>query len=352
MNRRIRVGVIGTGEIASKAHIPALLSNRNVDLVALVDTNNMALQRVGKRFGVSRLFSSVDGLFAKLDVDAVIVCTPPSTHEDVTVKALSYGAHVLCEKPLATNVDEGKRMIKASQTNQRILTVGFQRRFWPNYHKAKELISVGRVGHVYCAEDCIISPNPLVKWGKSDWFYKPGVGGVILDLASHSIDMLNYVFGDFPIAVSASGSAYLDSPVEEYCACLLEYPRSRVGIGLLSWLSPIYMEQLNIHGTAQNLFVTPHLLLKTNPTDISELSSWWEATKLLISLKFPNLFPSSSQKVDIHRLEVDDFVRQVMKGQISFSNALNALNVTIACEGVKRALETNRRIEISSVSQL
>jgi len=199
--------------------------------------------------------------------------------------------------------------------------------------------------------DHVLSSSPLLGWGKSHWFYEPGVGGALLDLGPHVFDMLNYILGDFPVAVSAFDYTHLYSPVEEFCVCVLEYPDERVGVGLVSWLSSTYVENLNILGTAQNLFVSPDLLLEANPTDILPLVLWGKVTKLLFSLKFPDS-PLSSKKVDTYALEVNHFVKQIMDNRGSSQDAMNALNVVITCEGARKALETNRRIEISSLKEV
>ncbi len=213
LDRKIQVAVIGTGGIAKTVHIPAYLSNEFASLAALVDIDHKRAKRVARKFNVKKVYSSVDELFEKEEVDAVSVCTPPDTHEDIVLKAFDHGAHVLCEKPLATDVDSGKNMVKASKAKEKILMVGFHRRFSPNYQMARKYVLEGRLGHIYCVEDHFVQPNPLFGWGKSLWYFKPEVGGVIHDLAPHVFDMLNYIFDDFPNAISAYSSTYLDSPV-------------------------------------------------------------------------------------------------------------------------------------------
>jgi len=351
-NRKIRVAVIGIGQIATKAHIPVYLSNKHVDLIALVDIDKKKFERAGKKFGVKKCFSSVDELFEKQDVDAVSICTPPDTHADIALKAFSHGAHVLCEKPMATTINDGKRMFKASQKEEKILMVGFNLRFRPSYQRAKKLVLQGCLGHVYCVEDHYLSPNPLLTWGRSRWFFSPEVGGVLLDQGPHVFDMLNYVFGDFPCAVSAHGSTYLDSPVEDFCVCVMEYPEDRTGIGVMSWLSPKTIENLSIHGTAQSLFVSPNLFLEVNTTDVSEVSLWRAASESLISLKFPNSPLLRNKKVNTHQLEVNHFIRRIREKQKSALSALNGLNILIACDAAKKALKTDKRIGIPSIKRV
>jgi len=352
LNRKIKVAVIGAGKIATTAHIPAYLFNKDTDLVALVDIDRRKVERAARKFGVKKFFLSINELFDNEDVDAVSVCTPPNTHADIALKAFDYGAHVFCEKPLAINVKNGKRMVRASKIKERILLVGLNRRFWPNYQKAKKYISSGRLGHVYCAEDHYVQPNPLLSWGKSAWFHRSGVGGALLDLGPHVFDMLNYVFGDCPNAVSAHSSTYLDSPVEECLVCVLEYPENRIGVGVFSWLSSKKIEYLSIYGTASNLFASPKFFVEDNTTDIFEVSLWREASEVLIGMKSPHFPLLRTRNAHIFQLEINNFIELVKANQKFSFRALDALNVLIACNAAKESLEKNRRIEISSLTRI
>jgi predicted dehydrogenase len=350
-DRKIRVAVIGAGAIATRAHIPAYIRNKNATLVALVDADKAKLERVAKKFGIKKYYSSVNELFQNQEVDAVSICTPPNTHKEITLKALTNGAHVLCEKPMATNSDDGKIMLEASQKQERILMVGFNHRFHPNYVRAKNLILSGRIGHVYFAECNYLTPNPLLKWSKSPWFFRPEIGGgVLFDQGPHVFDLINYILGEFPYAISAHASTYFDSPVEDSCVFILEYPDNRTGIGVTSWLSPQNIESLSIHGTSQSLFASPDLLLEVNSTDIVQVSLWRRATESLISLASTHYLPLiHTVKADTYQLEIDYFIKQIRDGLVSSESAINGLNVLIATEAAKEAIEHKRRIVFSSI---
>lgn len=346
--KKIKVAVIGTGEIA-KVHISAYLNNNNVELAALVDIDKKKVESAGKRYGVNNCFTSADDLFDEMNVDAVSVCTPPNNHAEIVLKALTCGTHVLCEKPIAMDVDEGRKVVEVSQKYNKILMVGFNRHFHPNYVRAKETILKGSLGHAYLIEDHLLQPSPLFKWGKSPWFYSPGVGGVVDDLGPHVVDMINYLFGDFPLTVTANSLKYLDSPVEECCTLVLKYPHNKIGIALISWLASVNIENIGIHGTAQSLYMTPNLYLEVNATDFTQISLWRNITEELISMKFPKLLKNTNahRKVNTHKLEIDYFLRHVSLNSTKCSNSTDALKVLITCNAIKKALETNKVIDIN-----
>lgn len=346
LEEKIKVAVIGAGAIARTVHVPNYLSNKHVSVCAIVDNDHKRAERVARRFHIKKAYSSCDELFDREEIDAISICTPPDTHEEIALKAFDKGSHILCEKPLATNVESGKKMVEASKSKKRILMIGFHRRFSPNYQMAKKHILEGRLGHVYCVEDRFIEPNPLFGWAKSRWYIEPGVGGVVNDLAPHVFDMLNYIFDDFPEAVSACSSVHLDSPVEECTTFLAEYPKRRLGVGVISWLSPTVDENLSIFGTAQNLFVSPRFFFKASPTEIFEVSFWRAATESLVSMKFPNLPWIRSKRADPYQLEIDYFIDRIKKCEYSSISALNALSVLMACDATRKALESKERTKI------
>jgi UDP-N-acetylglucosamine 3-dehydrogenase len=347
---RTRVAVVGVGEIASNAHIPAYLRNKNVDLVALVDADKERVEKAAKKFKVKKHFFSIDELLQNQDLDAISVCTPPNTHAEIAMKALNNNVHVLCEKPMATSPDDGKRMYDASLKNKKILMVGFNLRFHPNYQRARNVVLRGRVGQVYFVQFELQSPNPLLKYSKSPWFFKPEAGGGVLsDKGPHVFDLINFIFDDFPCSISAISSTYFHSSVEDSCVCILEYPNNGIGIGLMSWLPSRAFENLSIHGTSQNLFVSSNQYLDTNATDLAELFQWRKATELLISLKFPDLsFLRDYKPVNTHQLEIDSFIQQIRANQTYSPTALSGLNVLLTSEAARKSLETQKKIEIVS----
>lgn len=350
-SKRIRVAIVGAGVIAESVHIPAYLRNQHSEIVAIVDTNGKQLARTAKKFKIKKTFDSVDNLLDKEEIDAMSICTPPDTHAEIALKGLQHGIHILCEKPLTTDVNTGKKMVAASKSAGKILMVGFHRRFIPTYQKAQKQVLNGSLGHVYCVEDHFIEPNPLYVYTKSKWFFKPNIGGVLFDITPHVFDMLNFMFNDFPIAISARGSTYLDQSVEDCCVFVVEYSGGRMGIGTTSWLSSTVVQTTNIFGTAQNLFVSTGFFMKENSNEFREIAMLKAAGESLLSMKFPNLPFSNIKRVDAYQLEIDQFIGDIRKNVISPESALNGLSVVLTTNAAQISIEKGCRIEIPHPDQ-
>lgn len=346
--RKTRVAIVGVGGIAKNQHIPAYRLNSKAEVVAIVDSNEKRLEKIRKKFKVKKTFSSVDDLLDTMEIDAMSICTPPDTHAEIALKGLKNGVHILCEKPMATDVIDGKRMADVARRNNKVLMVGFHRRFMLNYQRAKRQILNGRLGHVYCIEDNFIEPNPLYTYSKSRWFFKKGVGGVLLDVAPHLFDMLNYFFDGFPIAISAQGITYLNHSVEDSCSFILEYSRGRIGIGIASWLSCKFRDYVNILGTAQNLQVSPNYFLLESSNEFHEVALLRAAGESLINMKFRNLPFVRAKSANPYRLEINNFIDRIRNKTSSSDTALNGLSVLMTTDAARKAIETGCRVEIPS----
>jgi UDP-N-acetylglucosamine 3-dehydrogenase len=349
--KKVRVAIVGAGGIAETAHIPAYLSNEYSEVTAIVDSNDKQLKKITRKFKVKKTFSSVDDLLDSEEIDAMSICTPPNTHANIALKGLQHGVHILCEKPMATDIDDGKQMATLSKQNKLVLMVGFHRRFIQNYQNAKKHILNGSLGHVYYVEDQWIQPNPLYTYSKSTWFFKSGVGGVLFDTAPHIFDMMNYIFDDFPKSISAQGFAYFDHSVEDNCVFLLEYPGNRVGIGVASWLSSNYAENLTILGTAQNLRLSPNYFLRESSNEFHEIALFRAASKSLISAKFPSLPFARGSSANPYQLEINHFIDCIKSNTPSPESALNGLSVLMTTDAARISIEKGCRVKIPSPGQ-
>ena len=350
INEKVKVAVIGAGEIGTKAHIPAYLKNPNVELVGLVDADEKKLQKASKKYRLKNCYTSFDQLINNTAVDAISVCTPPTSHAEIVLKAFANDIHVLCEKPLATSTEDGQKMLEAAKRQKKALMVGFNLRYYPNYLQTANLIKSGRLGHTHLIEFNLQSPNPLISWSKSPWFFNAqSGGGVLLDKGPHAFDMINYMFDDFPISVNAVSSTFFESGVEDSCVCILEYPKKKMGLAIVSWLPSRVIELLSVHGTSQNVFVSPEFFIEANATDLLEIALFRKATNLLVNLKFQNLPVFKINRVDTFQLEIDSFVNQARSGKYDYSTALSGANVLLTCNSALQSLKSGRKVSINPI---
>lgn len=200
----IRVGVIGTGMIARRAHLPAY-QEAGATIAAVADVVGARAEKAAKDFGAQRWHTDYRELLADPEIDAVSVCTPNHLHRQVTVDALRAGKHVLCEKPMAMNVGEAMEMKKTAEETGKMLMLGFQNRFRADVQRLKEFVDAGELGRIYYARTGFVRRRGT----PFGWFTvkEESGGGPMIDLGVHVIDFTRYLMGN-PRAVSVTAATF------------------------------------------------------------------------------------------------------------------------------------------------
>ena len=188
---RLKIGLIGCGNIAQQAHIPNLLRHRKAELVAFADINRSQRDLAAQRAPRALAFSDYEQLLEKCDLDAVMICAPNLLHADMTIAALKNGVNVYLEKPLATRLDDARLVMRAWQSNRAVGVMGFNFRFNPLYQAVRERVTSGELGELLIVRSVFsTAPKNLPGWKLT----RRGGGGVLLDLASHHLDLIRYFF--------------------------------------------------------------------------------------------------------------------------------------------------------------
>ncbi len=200
----VRVGVIGMG--IGRMHIQNYLSTQHCRVTALCDMDEQRVQGTAREFGIERTFTDAGAMFASGEIDAVSICTPNAYHAPQTMSALEHGLHVLCEKPMAMNTAEARRMIEAAGKAGRKLGIHFNHRMNPYVQAMKRYVESGDLGDVYFA--------------RTYWHRRRGIparagfvsrkqagGGAMIDLGVHQLDQLLWVLGH-PGIKSLSAQVY------------------------------------------------------------------------------------------------------------------------------------------------
>lgn len=192
---KIRIGVIGAGNIAETAHIPAYLKHEDkVEVAAVCNTSIDKAKRVADKFGIPKAYGSYKEMLEQCDLDAVSVCVTNKFHADATVDALNAGCHVLCEKPPAMNYGEMLAMYEAAVKNSRLLTFNFNYRHSREVKALKAMIDKGSLGDIYAARVQALRRRGIPGWGSFINKELQG-GGPLIDIGVHMLDTALYLMG-------------------------------------------------------------------------------------------------------------------------------------------------------------
>ena len=188
--RKVRIGIIGCGGIANQKHLPSLHSLPNVEIVAFCDIIVEKAEAAAKRYGTpdAKVYKDYKELLKDKSIEVIHVCTPNRSHSFITVDALEAGKHVMCEKPMAINAAEAKKMVDAAKRTGKKLTIGYQNRHRPDSLFAKTECEKGTLGEIYFAKATAIRRRAVPTWGVFLNDYEQG-GGPLIDIGTHALDL-------------------------------------------------------------------------------------------------------------------------------------------------------------------
>lgn len=241
-----KVGIIGCGKIAQVRHIPEYAANPNVKLAAYYDLNFERASEVAKKFG-GKAYSSVAELLANPEIDAVSVCTSNTTHAEITIAALKAGKHVLCEKPMATTLEDCEAMVKTASETGKFLMLGQNQRLAKAHVKAKELLRDGLIGEIVSFRSTFGHGGPetwSIDPGKNVWFFDKNKAamGAMADLGIHKTDLIHFITGQTVVETTAKVTT-LDKrdtegnliSVDDNAFCIYRLSGGAMGTMTASW---------------------------------------------------------------------------------------------------------------------
>ncbi|KRE83952.1 oxidoreductase [Paenibacillus sp. Soil766] len=188
----MKIAIVGCGGMGN-VHASGYMNIPDVKLVGVCDVDFSLAQELSKRTG-AKAFASFEAMLRETDFDVLSVTVPSYLHKEFTLRAAEAGKHVICEKPLALNLEDAAEMIRSCEQHGVRLFVGHVVRFFPEYVQMKQAIDQGKLGRVGVAHAKRIGSHP---GNARPWFFdEDKSGGVIADLMIHDIDFLRWAMGE------------------------------------------------------------------------------------------------------------------------------------------------------------
>lgn len=256
---RVRWGILGCGDVTEVKSGPALQKAPRSELVAVMRRDSAKAADYANRHGVARHYDDPDRLIADDEVNAIYIATPPSSHKDLVLKCLAAGKPVLTEKPMALDADECRIMIDAAAASGVSLSVAYYRRALPRFEKLRDIVQSGEIGTPRAVS--VRHMQAADRTPAESWKLDPGTngGGLFVDMQTHGLDWLTYVFG---APVSITGHVRRTdpaSPVEDSVSYLAQFA-DIAATGSCCFAAGLHDESLTIfgdRGTASMGFMRP-----------------------------------------------------------------------------------------------
>ncbi len=246
MKNRVRFGIIGAGRI-SQAYGHAFLTCDETEVVAVADVRLEAAQALAEQLSC-RSYSTHESMAEKETLDAVLVCTPPHTHPEISIYFMKRGVHVLCEKPLSIDRASAVEMLETARKAGVLLTMASKFRYVQDVIQAKSIVASGILGQIVQFENSFCARVDM----SQRWNSNPALsgGGVMIDNGTHSVDILRYFLGPVAEINVVEGVRREGYEVEDTVSVFTRSLGGAIGIIDLSWSFNKHQDSyLRLYGT-------------------------------------------------------------------------------------------------------
>jgi len=221
--RKVKWGVLGVAKIAVEKVIPAMQRGEVSEVAAIASRDGARARAAADQLGIPRAFGAYEDLLADPEIDAVYNPLPNELHVPWTLRALAAGKHVLCEKPIALDAEEGRQLIEARDRSGKLVAEAFMVRFHPQWRRARELARTGSIGELRAIQTFfsyhLLDPANVRN--------RPPGGGGLYDIGCYAILTARFIFGAEPTRVVATIDWDPKFKTDRLTGALLEFPGGR-----------------------------------------------------------------------------------------------------------------------------
>ena len=330
---RLRIGLIGCGHMGGVVHLNILRRLSQVEVVALAEPDAELRKAASRKVPRAAAFADYHELLDRPDIDATVICLPNALHAEAAIATLESGKHVYLEKPLAINLDDGRKLFAVWRRSGRVGMIGFSYRFNPLHQQVGRYIQEGRIGELIAVRSVFTTPpRRMPEWKQQ----RSSGGGALLDLASHHVDLVRFWFNQEVIEVRGT----VKSELTEADTATLEL-RLANGLHVQSFfsISSVDDDRFEIYGRKGKLSLDRYNSWAVQITSatcspsasryFSHLAAWLPRSRFAISKLFAQANEPSFAAALAH------FVTAARNGALAspdFDDAFQSLAVIIAAE--------------------
>lgn len=316
-------GAVGVGVIGYGYWGPNLVRNFantvGAQVVSVSDLDPAKLALVRRRHTDVTVTAEFRDLLKDGRIDAIAIATPVHTHYDLALAALDAGKHVLIEKPLARTAEQAHHLIEEAARRNLVLMVDHTFLYTPAVQKIRELIGDGALGDIYYYNGVRASLG----------LFQNDIN-VIWDLAVHDISIIQYIFNEDPVAVSATAASHVPGSPENMAHITLFFRSSCIAQISVNWLSPVKVRQTFIGGSRKMIMyddLEPTEKIKVYDKGITVSGSPESAHQLRIGYRAGDMWAPHLAAKEALQTETEHFVDCVRRGTSPISSGVTGLQV-------------------------
>lgn len=327
-------GVVGIGVVGYGYWGPNLVRNFSSSEVARVisvsDLDSAKLAASKRLYPGMVTTSDFRDLLKNSDIDAIVIATPVHTHYELALSALRAGKHILVEKPLAQTSEQVLHLIEEAERRELTLMVDHTFLYTAAVQKIRQLIVEGALGEIYYYNSIRASLG----------LFQSDVN-VIWDLAVHDISIIQYLFDEEPVAVSATGTCHVAGTPENMAHIALFFQSSCVGHVSVNWLSPVKVRQTFVGGSRKMIVyddLEPTEKIKVYDKGITVNGSAEKAHQLRIGYRAGDMWAPHLAAKEALQTEAEHFIDCLRNGKSPVSGGKTGLRVVEILEAASRSI--------------
>ena len=313
----LRVAVIGVGSMG-RNHARVYSEMDGVQLVSIADSDQKTLNTITNRHNI-RPYTDYHEMLENESPDVVSIAVPTKLHLQVAEDVIESGADLLIEKPLALTESEGERIVQLAKKKGALLGVGHVERFNPVVAEMKRRLERGELGQVLQITIRRLGPFPE----------RIKDMGVLLDLATHDIDIMYYLTGSEVERTSSEIARVLHTEHEDLAVGLVRFASGAIGILIENWLSPTKVRDVMVNGE-RGMYLADFLTQDFYFYENNYTAVGWESLQIFRGMAEGNMVRYKIERAEPLRLELEAFVRAVVNGEpflVSGEDGLRAMKL-------------------------
>jgi predicted dehydrogenase len=334
----IGIGVIGYGYWG-----PNLVRNfveiPNARVVCVADLRPERLDLVRRRHPNVATVTDYRELLRDPRIDAVAISTPVSTHAGLAMEVLAAGKHVLVEKPMTMTSEEGLRLIDEADKRNLVLMVDHTFVYTGAVRKIKEYVDSGALGDIYYYDSTRVNLG-LIQHDVD----------VVWDLAVHDLSIMDYIFGESPLAVSATGIGHVMGAAENIAYVTAFYGSSQIAHLNVNWLSPVKLRRTLIAGNKKMIVyddIESSEKVKIYDKGISVQNGVEARYRALVSYRSGDMYAPQLDMTEALRVEAQHFLDCIVNGDVPITDGVCGLRIVAVLEAASKSMrERGRAIQV------
>lgn len=337
-NKTIKIGIIGCGYWGPNL-IRNFVSTPGCEMAGIADINKERLDKINRLYPFLKIFADPIKMLKELEIDAVVIVTPVSTHYSLAKEALNIGKHVLVEKPMTGTVSEAKNLIKLAKKKNKVLMVDHTFVYCGAVRKLRETIDKHQLGEIYYFDSVRVNLGLFQKDTNVLW-----------DLAPHDFSIMSYLLDKKPIEISAFGSkpvSYGNKGLESMAYVTIRLEGNTLAHFHLNWLSPVKVRRILIGGS-KKMAIYDHLdpdnQVKIYNKGVSIMGKPENRYKALVQYRIGEMFAPKVDQTEALETVCKHFIECIQKGKKPITDGEAGLKVVNLLEKAQKSMKNQGKL--------